>query len=244
MIAAAILLILALAIAFFPRHDWQTADRSSAGIAALPEDVPEALVQLYTARAFNWRGLFAVHSWIATKEKNAGHYDVYHVVGFYLEQRGTVIVAEPGIPDGRWFNAEPTLLRELKGEKAEKAIPEIQAAAGTYPYARTYRAWPGPNSNTFISYILRRVPEIGVELPPHAIGKDWINDAGFFARSETGTGYQFSFFGVFGITLGRLEGLEINILGLNFGFDVLRPALKLPLIGRVGMKDAPDTPDR
>jgi len=30
------------------------------------------------------------------------------------------------------------------------------------------------------------------------------------------------------------EGLEVNVAGLSFGMDVKRPALKLPLIGRVG----------
>jgi hypothetical protein len=31
------------------------------------------------------------------------------------------------------------------------------------------------------------------------------------------------------------EGLELNLLGLTFGVDVRRPALKLPAIGRLGM---------
>ena len=31
------------------------------------------------------------------------------------------------------------------------------------------------------------------------------------------------------------EGLEINILGLTFGVDVTRPALKLPGLGRLGL---------
>ena len=31
------------------------------------------------------------------------------------------------------------------------------------------------------------------------------------------------------------EGVEINVLGLSFGIDVMRPALKLPGIGRLGM---------
>ena len=34
------------------------------------------------------------------------------------------------------------------------------------------------------------------------------------------------------------EGIEVNLLGLVFGVDVLRPALKLPFFGRIGMKDA------
>ncbi|BBI50557.1 hypothetical protein HORIV_29780 [Vreelandella olivaria] len=51
----------------------------------------------------------------------------------------------------------------------------------------------------------------------------------------SGTGYQLSFGGVAGIMLALEEGLELNLLGLSFGIDVMRPALKLPGIGRLGM---------
>ncbi|WP_374078390.1 DUF3750 domain-containing protein [Bdellovibrio bacteriovorus] len=50
-------------------QDWRTASRDSAGIAPDPQKEKEAVVQVYAARTFAWRGYFAVHSWIATKEK-------------------------------------------------------------------------------------------------------------------------------------------------------------------------------
>ena len=37
-----------------------------------------------------------------------------------------------------------------------------------------------------------------------------------------------------GILLAVEEGVEINILGLNFGIDVLGMNLRLPGIGRLG----------
>lgn len=218
--------------------DWRTADRSSVGIAPKPEDAREAIVHVYGARAINWRGNFSLHCWIATKEKNADHYITYHVTGFRIESRGTSIQIEPDIPDRKWFGSAPYLIEELRGPKAEAAIPKIRQAAQEYPNARVYRAWPGPNSNTFISHIIRNVPELGVELPPNAIGKDWIEDGDFFAFSESGTGVQFSAFAVLGLTLGLAEGFELNILGLNFGVDLWRPALKLPIVGRLGFADA------
>jgi hypothetical protein len=44
------------------RNDWRTASRDSAGIAPDPAAAPEAIIQVYGARAFGWRGAFAVHT--------------------------------------------------------------------------------------------------------------------------------------------------------------------------------------
>jgi hypothetical protein len=48
---------------------------------------------------------------------------------------------------------------------------------------------------------------------------------------------QLSLGGVFGLSASGIEGLELNILSLNFG---LGPSgLKLPLIGRIGSPSFP-----
>ena len=219
--------------------DWRTADRGSAGLAPSPESEPRAVVQVYAARTVRWRKYFAVHSWIAVKEKDAKAWRTYHVIGWRLRQGLSVVRIEEGIPDAKWFGHVPALIRDLRGQAAERAIPKIHAAALSYPYPDEYRAWPGPNSNTFVSHILRNTPELGVELPPHAIGKDWIEKGSLLGKSESGTGFQFSVFGAFGFTLGLAEGVEVNILGLTLGVDLWRPALKLPFVGRLGFNDAP-----
>jgi hypothetical protein len=234
-----ICLFLLLFLSGCASQDWRTADRSSAGLAPQPSEEPQALVQVYAARAVRWRGVFAVHSWIAIKKKDSDHYMTYHVMGFRIKRTGSAVVKEKDIPDRKWFGAEPTLIWQLKGEQAEIAIPKIEAAVENYPYQAEYRAWPGPNSNTFVSHILRQTPEIGVELPPHAIGKDWIDDGDLIGFSESGTGVQFSILGALGFTLGLAEGIEINLLGMSFGVDLWRPAIKLPLVGRLGFPDAP-----
>ena len=38
-----------------------------------------------------------------------------------------------------------------------------------------------------------------------------------------------------GIMLAGREGLEVNLLGLSFGVDPVRPALKLPALGSLGV---------
>jgi hypothetical protein len=216
-------------------RDYRTADRSSAGIAPPAETTPDAVVQVYAARALRWRGIFGVHMWIATKPANAGHYTLHQVIGWRSYRNLPVLFSAPGVPDGRWFGNEPELVAELRGETAERAIPKIIAATANYPYANEYQLWPGPNSNTYIAYVARHVPELRMDLPVTAIGKDYPINGSIFDRAPSGTGYQVSMLGLLGVTLARDEGVEINLLGLSFGVDFMNPALKLPFVGRLGL---------
>lgn len=220
-------------------QDWRTANRSSAGISPNPREYKEAVVEVFAARTINWRGYLSVHSWIATKEKNASSYKTYQVMGWNLYFSGNAVSVREDIPDRYWFGAKPVLIQELRGQKAEKAIAKINQVVEEYPFKTIYKVWPGPNSNTFISHIIREVPELTVELPSNAVGKDWLVPFKIFAPSESGTGWQVSILGIFGVTIGKAEGLEINLLGMAFGIDFLNPAIKLPFIGRIGVKDKP-----
>ena len=215
-------------------QDWRTADRSSAGIAPAPSETQEAVVSVWAARAFNWRGLFAVHTWVATKPADAPHYRVHQVIGWRGWGGGSVVVSSRDLPDRFWYGQPPRLVKELRGPAAESAIPKILQAVGTYPYSHEYRLWPGPNSNTFTAYIARRVPELGVELPAIAIGKDYLEKGRLLAAAPSGRGFQISLFGLTGVLVGVEEGIELNLLGLVFGVDPLGPAIKLPGIGRIG----------
>lgn len=222
--------------AFVPAYSW---DRSSANISPLPSAEPRAVVQVFAARAARWRGYFSVHCWIAVKEKDADSYVVYDVNGWRQYRGRSVVAIEKDLPDRKWYGSQPELLYDIRGVHAQKLIPQIHAAALSYPYQNEYRAFPGPNSNTFISYIIRKTPEFYTELPPNAIGKDWIEKGSLFGVSESGTGVQLSLFGLLGMTLGLGEGIELNLLGMSFGIDFLRPALKFPFIGRLGFSDKP-----
>ena len=168
--------------------DWRFADRSSVGLAPLPEDEKGAVVQVYAARTYNWRGYFAVHPWIAVKKKNENFYTVYQVTAWNLYRGKSAVSIERDIPDRYWYGKRPQLLQTLKGEEAQKAIPAIEKAVREYPFADRYQLWPGPNSNTFVAYVLREVPELTVELPPTAIGKDFLGYTVFHAPTPSGTG--------------------------------------------------------
>ena len=190
-------------------------------------------MQVYAARAFGWRGVFGVHSWVAVKPARANAYTVYEVIGWKLRWDDTAVSIGERDADARWFGNAPELLAEKRGAEAEALIPRIDKAARSYPYGDEYSAWPGPNSNTFTAWVTREVPELRADLPPTAIGKDYLGNS-VFAAAPSGSGGQFSVVGVLGVTVSTVEGLELNLLGLTFGIDPWPPALKLPLLGRLG----------
>ena len=63
------------------RH-WSQARWDSAGLAPDPATTPEPVVQVYAARAWGWKGILAVHSWIVMKRAGAPAYERYEVVGW------------------------------------------------------------------------------------------------------------------------------------------------------------------
>jgi hypothetical protein len=213
--------------------DWRTASREPVGLAPDPAATPEAVVQVYGARAVRWRGYFGVHTWIAVKPSGAPAYTVYEIMGWRLRSSDSALVIHDRHPDGRWFGNEPELLAEKRGPGVDALIERIDRAARSYPYAGEYTIWPGPNSNTFTAWVARAVPELEVDLPPTAIGKDF-NGGRLIGPAPSGSGLQLSLFGLLGITASRVEGFEINVLGLTFGVNPFDPALKLPLVGRLG----------
>jgi hypothetical protein len=217
--------------------DWRTASRASLGLAPNPATTPEPVVQVYAARTVRWRGYFGVHTWIAVKPRDAAEFTVYEVSAWGLRRNGSAVMVTSRTPDSRWFGAAPELLADLRGEAAAPLAARIHEAADRYPWADTYRVWPGPNSNTFTAFVLREVPELRVDLPATAIGKDYLGTA-LFATTPSGTGAQLSVFGVLGVLAGVEEGIEINVLGLTFGIDPLQLSLKLPLAGTVGFGGA------
>lgn len=56
-------------------------------LGPFPTASKEAVLQIYGAPAWGWRGWFAIHTWIATKPANAEFYTVYEVIG-WRQHRG------------------------------------------------------------------------------------------------------------------------------------------------------------
>jgi len=223
-----------------PGRSWATAPRHSAGIAPDPAQLTQlAIVQVYAAPTYGWRGFFAVHPWIIYKRQGETSYTRYDVVGWRAPH---VVQRNYAVPDGLWYGSIPELLVDHQGEGVDAMIDAIEAAVASYPFPDQYRSYPGPNSNTFLAHIGRHVPALKLDLPANAIGKDYRPLTNPVGTSPSGSGLQISLLGLLGVSVGLQEGLEFNVLGLNFGVDLVAPALRVPFWGRVGFKDLATRP--
>ena len=212
--------------------DWRTADRSSAGLLPPAAQASGAVVRIFSARTVSWRGIVASHAWVVVKEDGARAYQRFDYTAW-----GQPIWVDRFVPDGRWFGSAPETVFAADGAAAEAMIPRIRAVVSGYRYAKLgdYRLWPGPNSNTFVAAVMDAVPEMRASLPATAIGKDFPYDGRWLGTTPSGTGVRVNLGGYLGLTLGWVEGIELNLLGAVAGLDLRRPALKLPGLGRVGI---------
>jgi hypothetical protein len=214
--------------------DWRSATHRTSGLAPDPALHREAVVQVYAGRTFGWRGAFAVHTWLAAKPAGADGYTRYEVIGWYARSgRPVVSVSNSRAPDAEWYGAAPKLVRDVRGPEADAILAKLPAAVERYPFADSYRAWPGPNSNTFLAHLGRELPELRLALPSNAIGKDYLPLGEWAMRTPSGTGYQLSLAGLAGVAVAREEGIELNVLGLVAGIGLSPPAIKLPGLGSV-----------
>ncbi len=229
---ALITLIVVIIIAHSAEGNWRTTSRASTGIAPEPSLTPEAVIQVYGARAYSWRGYFGIHTWIAVKPSNAESYTIYEVLGWRQRRQLPVLTIYDQVPDRRWFGNTPKILADKRGEGVDKIIERIRQAVDNYPYRRQYTLWPGPNSNTFTAWISRNIPELELNLPATAIGKDYLGYR-LFSTAPSGRGFQFSIFGLLGIVISSIEGFELNFLGLTFGINLNPLTIKLPIVGDI-----------
>jgi hypothetical protein len=202
-------------------------------LAPEPADYSGGVIQVYSARTKGAKQTVSVHTWFSVKRANDSFYTSYEIIGWRLRRNDTALVVRTTKPDRDWWGHQPKLLLDHRTGNVDELIDKIEAAVESYEFKSEYQAYPGPNSNTFTASIARAVPELGLDLPSTAIGKDYKTLSEFIGRSASG-GLQASFLGLLALTIGKEEGLELNILGLNFEFDVFDLAIELPAIGRIG----------
>tara|TARA_Y100000588_G_scaffold109839_1_gene120421 strand:+ start:219 stop:758 length:540 start_codon:yes stop_codon:yes gene_type:complete len=154
---------------------WRTASRQSAGIAPDPSVTKEAVLHVYGADTWGWRGWFAIHTWIAAKRTGESYYTVYDVVGWRRYSGQSVMRITKDIPDRYWFGEKPILIKEHRGAEVDELIDAVEKAVEVYPWKTKYKVFPGPNSNTFTAWVAKHVPELELDLPFSAFGSGYVN---------------------------------------------------------------------
>ena len=168
------LLIFMVTLGACTRRNWAEAHKNSAGIAPLASEYDDAVVMAFRARTWGFRGIIADHTWIATKHQGADSYKVYEVIGWRRGNGQKVVRIRNDVPDRFWFGAQPIVMTDIRGPEARELVNKVEQAVDEYPYAYEYRVFPGPNSNTFTAWVAKQIPELNLELPFRAIGKDYI----------------------------------------------------------------------
>lgn len=209
---------------------WRSANWSSSGLLPLAVQVPEARVMILAARTGRWKGIFAEHMSIVLKPAGADHWTRYDVVGW-----GDPVRRDNYAADAFWYGNRPRIIHEVSGAEAASLIPRIEKTIAAYPYQRRgdYVVWPGPNSNSFVAWVVRHTDGFNAELSSVAVGKDWLGPGLAIDRAPSATGWTASAAGFIGVTLAREEGFELSLLGSTIGIDFDDAAIKLPAIGKL-----------
>ena len=136
-------MVMTLILAGCSSHaEWHSASRGSAGIAPDPALTDEAVLHVYGADTWGWRGWFAIHTWIATKRTGETEYTVYDVVGWRGNYGSGVLGITRDIPDRYWYGGKPQLIKAHQGEGVEALIDAVDKAARAYPWQTSYKAFP------------------------------------------------------------------------------------------------------
>ena len=98
-------------------------------LAPDPLDHQDAIIQVYGADVWGFRGNFAIHTWIATKARGAADYQVYQVIGWRLRRGRSVVSITEGNPARPWYGSPAILLHEMRGDAAQALIDQVHDAA-------------------------------------------------------------------------------------------------------------------
>ena len=158
---------------------------------------------------------------------------MYEVIGWRLRWTDTAVVVRNRAPDGRWFGSEPELYAEKRGAGVDELIKRIDEAARELSLRRRIHAsGPARTPTPSLPGSRARCRSSSVDLPATAIGKDYLGGSVIGSAPERQRLPALARAACSASPRARVDGLELNLLGLNFG--VGPSGLKLPFFGTLG----------
>lgn len=157
---------------------------SHSSMKQLPQSNEPFQVYLFTCPAHK-PFHFARHPWVViVKDNNIYRYEITHKkdaskkhFGFvhvnYFDDPCTGIGKKHGSQE-KW---ESTLIGSVTGKSgslAERMVDFIETYSPDYLHKDRYILYPGPNSNTYIAWILNKFPEANITLPWNCFGKKYL----------------------------------------------------------------------
>lgn len=140
-------------------------------------------VWLYCSRLPLPISYIALHCWfvLADQENKISRWEIWQKPGRCKNSWGhlhqNLFSAKEGIkllPVISLWKWSPRLLYYFDNSSASTLINTIRSTPECYPYRYVYKAFPGPNSNTFVKWVLNHLSDKNIELPISAIGRNWI----------------------------------------------------------------------
>ena len=116
-------------------------------------------------------GMFAWHYWFVVSDETGRHrWEVWQTKNAGGSCFGHVHCDLKRPEDG--VGGGPSRVSKVWEGEAARRIAAILKDAASYPYCERYRLWPGPNSNTFVAWVLREAG-VGEPLDPRGIGRGY-----------------------------------------------------------------------
>jgi len=117
----------------------------------------QSVVSLWASNIPNL-GAIAVHHWFVIDDcGEQSRWEVWQTANVICNDIGEswdhlhrdLLPLEQGMRNGAAYKLE-----QWTGETARQLIQRIRSSPEQYPWCSKYRYWPGPNSNTYVQWIL------------------------------------------------------------------------------------------
>ncbi len=154
-------------------------DTSCKSTNSIPLSLTEEMIYIMHSKLYSWRGAIAYHSWVSVVTDSYTNYEIIdnedlakHLNIDCIENPNNLTFKNNRTADNLWFGNYPIV--GFKYHAADKSIGErLEHNFKEYPYKEKYRSIPGPNSNSYVSYLIRNISELNYTLPLKALGRNF-----------------------------------------------------------------------